>query len=67
ECVRLPIECSFQYLEVSCVGSLCVNQVDERGAVLQRPGALGAAFRLGQMLAGTDAGPLAEPVRIDVF
>lgn len=66
DCVREPVRSCLRYLEVDYVGSLCVNQVDDKGAILGRPEALAEAFRLGQMLAGT--GPLpSKPVRVDLF
>ena len=54
DCVRQPVQSFFKYLEVEYSGSLCVNQVDEKGAVLKRTDALDEAFRLGRMLASTD-------------
>ena len=30
DCVRRPVQSYFKYLEVEYVGSLCVNQVDEK-------------------------------------
>jgi multimeric flavodoxin WrbA len=66
DCTREPVQSCFQYLEVQTVGSLCVNQVDEKGAILKRPEALDAALRLGHMLASTDPLP-PKPVRIDLF
>lgn len=67
ECVRQPIESCFHYLEVDCVGSLCINQVDEKGAILSRPEALEQAFRLGRALAGADADLPQGPVKIEMF
>lgn len=67
ECVRQPIQSCFQYLEVDYVGSLCVNQADEEGAILKRPEALDQAFRLGGLLASTDMRLPRRPIRIDVF
>lgn len=55
QCVRRPVLSYFKYLEVDCVCSLCVNQVDEKGAILGRPDALDHAFRLGQILADSAA------------
>jgi multimeric flavodoxin WrbA len=67
DCVRQPIQAFFKYLEVDCVGSLCVNQADEKGAILKRPDALDGAFRLGHILASTDAALPQRPVKIEVF
>jgi multimeric flavodoxin WrbA len=66
ECVRQPVRSCFQYLEVDYVGSLCINQVDEKGAILERPDALEKALDLGRMLAGTDRLP-ERPIRIEMF
>ena len=48
DCVRRPVQSYFKYLEVHYVGSLCVDQVDAKGAVLGRPDALDHASRLGR-------------------
>jgi len=67
QCVRRPILSYFKYLEVDCVSSLCINQVDEKGAVLGHAEALEHAFRLGRALADP-AAPLSEkPVNIALF
>jgi multimeric flavodoxin WrbA len=67
QCVRRPILSCFKYLEVRCVSSLCINQVDEKGTILSRPDALEHAFRLGRELADP-AAPLPEkPVDISLF
>jgi len=67
ECVCQPIQSCFDYLEVDYVGSLCINQVDEKGAILKRPDALDQALRLGGILAKTDAPPLPKPIKIEMF
>jgi multimeric flavodoxin WrbA len=67
DCVRQPIQGFFKYLEVQYTGSLCVNQVDEKGAILKRADALEEAFRLGRMLASTEIGPPQRPLKIDLF
>jgi multimeric flavodoxin WrbA len=67
DCVRQPIQGFFKYLEVEYVGSLCVNQVDEKGAILRRPDALDEAFRLGCVLAGTETDLPKKPVTIEMF
>ena len=67
ECVRQPVLSFFQCLEVDCLGSLCINQVDEKGAIRQRPDALDQAFRLGEMLADTGPRESAIPLRIEMF
>jgi multimeric flavodoxin WrbA len=67
DCVRRPIQACFEYLEVDYVGSLCINQVDEIGAILKRPDALQAAFRLGRVLASTDVRPPKRPIKIEMF
>jgi multimeric flavodoxin WrbA len=67
ECVRQPVESFFTYLEVQCVASLCVNQVDEKGAVLKRADALDEAFRLGQMLARAESGLPPRPLKVELF
>ena len=54
DCVRQPVQSCFECLEVDYVGSLCINQVDEKGAILKRPDALDQAFRLGRLLASAD-------------
>jgi multimeric flavodoxin WrbA len=67
QCVRRPILSYFKYLEVDCASSLCINRVDEKGAILKHPDALEHAFRLGQILADPDA-PLPEkPVNVSLF
>jgi len=67
DCVWQPVQSCFQYLEVDYVGSLCINQVDEKGAILKRPDALDQAFHLGRLLASADA-PLAQrPIKIEMF
>ncbi len=66
-CVRRPIQSYFRYLEVDGVYSLCINQVDEKDAILKHPEALEQAFRLGQALADPLA-PLPEkPVDLHLF
>lgn len=67
ECVRQPVLFFFQGLEVDYLGSLCINQVDEKGAIRRRPDALEQAFRLGEMLA--DTGPRAStiPLKIEMY
>jgi multimeric flavodoxin WrbA len=67
DCVRQPIQSCFEYMEVDCVGSLCVNQVDDKGAILKRPDALQEANRLGRMLADADARLPSRPIRIEMF
>ncbi|MCX5645081.1 MAG: flavodoxin family protein [Phycisphaerae bacterium] len=67
DCVRQPIQGFFKYLEVEYAGSLCVNQVDEKGAILKRPDALDEAFRLGRMLASTEMGLPQRPLKIELF
>jgi multimeric flavodoxin WrbA len=67
DCVRQPVQSCFKYLEVDYVGSLCVNQVDEKDAILKRPDTLDAAFRLGHMLASTEASLPQRPVKIEMF
>lgn len=67
ECVRQPVQSFFKYLEVQCAASLCVNQVDEKGAVLKRADALDEAFRLGQMLARAESGLPQRPLKIELF
>ena len=67
ECVRQPVQSCFQYLEVDYLGSLCINQVDEKGAILKRPDALEQALRLGRLLAATDAPLPKRPLRIEMF
>lgn len=67
ECVRQPIQSCFKYLEVDYLGSLCINQVDEKGAVLRRPDALEQASRLGRVLASTDTPLPRRPIRIEMF
>jgi multimeric flavodoxin WrbA len=67
DCVREPIKSCFKYLEVDYLGSLCVNQVDEKGAILKRPEALDQAFRLGRLLASTSTPLPKRPVKIEMF
>ncbi len=67
ECVRQPIQSFFKYLEVDYVGSLSVNQVDEKGAILKRPDALEQAFRLGGLLAASRSQHPKKPVNIEMF
>lgn len=67
QCVRRPILSYFNYLEVDCVASLCVNQVDEKGAILGRSDALEHAFRLGQALADAAAPRPDRPMNIGLF
>lgn len=67
ECVRQPVQSCFQYLEVDYLGSLCINQVDEKGAILKRPDALDQAFRLGRLLASTDTPLPKRPIKIEMF
>ena len=66
-CVRRPVQSYFKYLEVDYVGSLCVNQVDAKGAILGRPDAFEHAFHLGRAIADP-AAPLPEkPIDIGLF
>ena len=67
DCVRQPVRSCFQYLEVDYMGSLCVNQVDEKGSILKRPDALDQAFRLGRLLAGADTPLPQRPLKIEMF
>ena len=67
ECVRQPVRSCFKYLEVGYLGSLCVNQVDEKGAVLKRPEVLEQAFRLGGLLATDRPSYPQRPVNIEMF
>jgi multimeric flavodoxin WrbA len=67
DCVREPIKSCFKYLEVDYLGSLCVNQVDEKGAILKRPEALDQASRLGRLLASTSTPLPKRPVKIEMF
>lgn len=67
QCVRRPVQSYFKYLEVNYVCGLCINQVDEKGAIRQRPDALEHAFRLGRAMADP-AAPLPErPVEVGLF
>lgn len=67
QCVRRPILSYFNYLEVECVSSLCINRVDEKGAILGRSEALEHAFHLGRALADP-AAPLPDrPANINLF
>jgi multimeric flavodoxin WrbA len=67
DCVRQPVQSCFKYLEVDYLGSLCLNQVDEKGAILKRPDALDQAFRLGRLLAGADTPLPQRPIKIEMF
>jgi multimeric flavodoxin WrbA len=67
DCVRQPVQSFFKYLEVQYAGSLCVNQVDEKDAILKRADALDEAFRLGRMLASVEMGPPPRPLKIELF
>ena len=67
DCVRQPIQFCFKYLEVDYLGSLCINQVDEKGAILKRPDALNKALHLGRVLAGTDVPLPKRPIKIEMF
>jgi len=67
DCVRQPVKSCFQYLEVDYLGSLCINQVDEKGAILKRPDALEQAFRLGELLVNGRSQRLKRPVNIEMF
>jgi multimeric flavodoxin WrbA len=67
ECVRQPVQSCFKYLEVDYLGSLCINQVDEKGAILKRPDALDQAFRLGHLLASADRPLPKRPIKIEMF
>ncbi len=67
ECVRQPVQSCFKCLEVDYLGSLCINQVDEKGAILKRPDALDQAFRLGRLLATADAPLPKRPLKIEMF
>jgi hypothetical protein len=52
---------------VDYLGSLCINQVDEKGAILKRPDALDQAFRLGHLLASADRPLPKRPIKIEMF
>jgi multimeric flavodoxin WrbA len=67
DCVRQPVQSCLKYLEVDYVGSLCINQVDEKGAILKRPDALDQAFRLGRLLASADTPLPQRPIKIEMF
>lgn len=67
DCVRQPVQACFKCLEVDYLGSLCINQVDEKGAILKRPDALDQAFRLGRLLAGADTPLPDRPIEIEMF
>jgi multimeric flavodoxin WrbA len=67
ECVREPIRSCLRYLEVDYLGSLCVNQVDEKGAILKRPDALDQAFRLGRVLVRAGAPLPKRPIKVELF
>ncbi len=67
DCVRQPVQSCFKYLEVDYLGSLCINQVDEKGAVLKRPDALDQTFRLGRLLASADTPLPPKPLKIEMF
>lgn len=66
-CVRKPIQGYFRYLEIDCVGSLLINQVDAKGAILDRPDALDHAARLGRELASTPGPSVDRPIHIELF
>lgn len=67
QCIRRPILSYFKYLEVDCVSSLCINQVDAKGAILGHADALEHAWGLGRALADP-AAPLPEkPVNVTLF
>ncbi len=67
QCVRRPVLSYFRYLEVDYVCGLCVNQVDEKGAILARSDALEHAFQLGRAMADPAAPLPQKPVEIDLF
>ena len=67
ECVRQPIQSCFNYLEVDYLGSLCINQVDEKGAILKRPDALEKALQLGRILADAEKPLPKRPIKIEMF
>ena len=67
ECVQRPIQSCFEYLEVDCVSCLFVNQVDEKGAILQHAEALDQALRLGGELASTQSPVPDKPARIELL
>jgi multimeric flavodoxin WrbA len=67
DCVRQPVQSCFKCLEVDYLGGLCINQVDEKGAILKRPDALDEAFRLGGLLAGADTPFPKRPIEIEMF
>jgi len=67
DCVRQPVQSCFKYLEVDYLGSLCINQVDEKGAILKRPDALDQAFRLGRLLASADTPLPQRPITVEMF
>jgi multimeric flavodoxin WrbA len=67
DCVQRPVQSCFEYLEVNCVSTLFISQVDEKGAVLQHPKALTEARRLGRELV-SERGPVPpKPVRVELF
>ncbi len=67
DCVRQPIKSCFNYLDVDYLGDLCLNQVDEKGAILKRPDALEQAFRLGGLLATSPMQRPRRPVNMEMF
>jgi len=66
-CVQRPVQSYFKYLEVNCVYRLCVNQVDEKGAIQDYPEALEQAFRLGRALADPLTPAPERPVDVRLF
>jgi multimeric flavodoxin WrbA len=67
DCIQRPVQSCFECLEVDCISMLFLSQVDEKGAVLQRPEALTQASRLGGELV-SERGPVpTKPVRVELF
>jgi multimeric flavodoxin WrbA len=66
QCIQLIMKYWLAALDMTYVGNLFVNQVDEAGAILRRPKAMEEAFRLGQQLV-TAPTALPEPETVELF
>ncbi len=64
ECIGLTMKYYFDALETAYFANLFVNQVDERGAVLEHPSAMREAFHLGRALASFDGPMPDEPLDV---